>query len=129
MAASEQTCSNKVAIGNDATGRCAREISPVVRVKFRIDAARLLGVWAVLDGSIVAPGQDDPALTQRECDVILRPSVLCPIDFSGSSRGALRYAGAIAAHFAARLTLLAVNDSLLEQADELSGLGHLAEDT
>jgi nucleotide-binding universal stress UspA family protein len=61
--------------------------------------------------------------------VILRPSVLCPIDFSGSSRGALRYAGTIAAHFGARLTLLAVNDPLLEQADELSGLGHLAEDT
>jgi hypothetical protein len=37
--------------------------------------------------------------------MILRPSVLCPIDFSASSRGALRYAGVIAAHFAARLTL------------------------
>jgi universal stress protein E len=61
--------------------------------------------------------------------MILRPSVLCPIDFSGSSRGALRYAGVIAAHFGARLTLLAVNDPLLEEADELSGPAHLAEDT
>jgi universal stress protein E len=59
----------------------------------------------------------------------LRPSVLCPIDFSGSSRGALRYAGAIAAHFGARLTLLAVNDPLLEEADEFAGPAHLAEDT
>jgi nucleotide-binding universal stress UspA family protein len=61
--------------------------------------------------------------------MILRPSVLCPIDFSGSSRGALRYAGVIAAHFGARLTLLAVNDPLLEEADHVSGPAHLAEDT
>jgi universal stress protein E len=61
--------------------------------------------------------------------MILRPSVLCPIDFSGSSRGALRYAGVIAAHFGARLTLLAVNDPLLEEADQFSGPAHLAEDT
>src|SRR5918995_2927254 len=61
--------------------------------------------------------------------MILRPSVLCPIDFSGSSRGALRYAAAIASHFGARLTLLAVNDPLLEEADEFSGPAHLAEDT
>jgi universal stress protein E len=61
--------------------------------------------------------------------MILRPSVLCPIDFSASSRGALRYAGVIAAHFAARLTLLAVNDPLLAEADEFSGPAHLAEDT
>ncbi|MGH9308397.1 MAG: universal stress protein [Vicinamibacterales bacterium] len=59
----------------------------------------------------------------------LRPSVLCPVDFSDSSRGALRYAGAIAAHFGARLTLLAVNDPLLEEADEVAGSAQLAEDT
>ena len=61
--------------------------------------------------------------------MILRRSVLCPIDFSGSSRGALRYAGAIAAHFGARLTLLAVNDPLLHEADQFEGPAHLAEDT
>ena len=61
--------------------------------------------------------------------MILRPSVLCPIDFSASSRGALRYAGILAAHFGARLTLLAVNDPLLEEADEFAGPAHLAEDT
>ena len=61
--------------------------------------------------------------------MILRPSVLCPVDFSASSRGALRYAGAIASHFGARLTLLAVNDPLLEEADEVAGSAHLAEDT
>ena len=61
--------------------------------------------------------------------MISTPSILCPIDFSPSSRGALRYAGLIAAHFAARLTLLAVNDPLLEEADEFAGPAHLAEDT
>ena len=52
-----------------------------------------------------------------------KPSVLCPLDFSESSRGALRYAGAIAAHFGSPLTLLAVNDPLLDEAAELTG-GH-----
>jgi nucleotide-binding universal stress UspA family protein len=56
-------------------------------------------------------------------------SVLCPIDFSDGSGGALRYAAAIAAHFGARLTLLAVNDPLLQEADELGGVSHLTEDT
>jgi nucleotide-binding universal stress UspA family protein len=60
----------------------------------------------------------------------LRPSVLCPIDFSDNARGALRYAAAIAAHFQTPLTLLAVNDPLLEEAAALSaGPAHLAEDT
>ena len=61
--------------------------------------------------------------------MILQPSVLCPIDFSESSRGALRYAGAVAAHFGARLTLLAVTDPLLQEADQIEGPSHLAEDT
>jgi nucleotide-binding universal stress UspA family protein len=57
-------------------------------------------------------------------------SVLCPIDFSESSRGALRYAGTIATHFGARLTLLAVNDPLLGEAAELAGgEAHLVQDT
>lgn len=59
----------------------------------------------------------------------VRLSVLCPVDFSDSSRGALRYAAALAAHFGARLTLLAVNDPLLEEADEVAGTARLAEDT
>jgi nucleotide-binding universal stress UspA family protein len=58
-----------------------------------------------------------------------RPSVLCPIDFSESSRGALRYAAAIAAHFGVRLTLLAVNDPLLQEADAIAGVAHLTADT
>jgi nucleotide-binding universal stress UspA family protein len=37
--------------------------------------------------------------------------VLCPVDFSDASRGALRYAAAIAEHFYAVLTVLSVNDS------------------
>ena len=48
-------------------------------------------------------------------------AILCPVDFSEPSRGALRYAAAIAAHFRARLTLLTVNDPLLEQAADMSG--------
>ena len=48
-----------------------------------------------------------------------RPSILCPIDFSSASRGALRYAIAIADRFGARLTLLAVNDPILTEAAEL----------
>jgi nucleotide-binding universal stress UspA family protein len=43
-------------------------------------------------------------------------SVLCPIDFSDPSRSALRYGIAIANHFGARLTLLAVDDPLLVEA-------------
>lgn len=56
-------------------------------------------------------------------------SILCPIDFSDSSRGALKYAAAIAAHFGTVLTLLTVNDPLLVEADEMAhGAGRLAED-
>ena len=61
--------------------------------------------------------------------MILQPSILCPIDFSESSRGALRYAGAVAAHFGARLTLLAVTDPLLKEAEEFEGPARLTEDT
>jgi nucleotide-binding universal stress UspA family protein len=48
--------------------------------------------------------------------MILRPSVLCPVDFSDASRGALRYAAAVAEHFCARLTVLTINDPVLEVA-------------
>jgi nucleotide-binding universal stress UspA family protein len=59
-----------------------------------------------------------------------KPVVLCPVDLSESSRGALRYAATIAAHFGADLTLLAVNDSLLgEAADLASGPGYLVAET
>ena len=49
----------------------------------------------------------------------LRPSILCPIDFSDASAGALRYAAAIAAHFATRLVVLTVEDPLLTEAADL----------
>ena len=48
--------------------------------------------------------------------MVLRASVLCPIDFSNASRGALRYAAALADHFGATLTVLTVNDPLLADA-------------
>jgi universal stress protein A len=46
-------------------------------------------------------------------------TILCPIDFSTASRGALRYAIAIAEHFGGRVTLLTVTDPLLREAAEL----------
>jgi nucleotide-binding universal stress UspA family protein len=49
----------------------------------------------------------------------VRPSILCPIDFSEASIGALRYAAAIADHFATRLIVLSVEDPLLTQAADL----------
>lgn len=57
-------------------------------------------------------------------------SVLCPIDFSEPSRSALVYAGAIADHFAARLTVLAVDDPFLAEAAASAGMSpSLAEET
>lgn len=62
--------------------------------------------------------------------MVRAPSVLCPVDFSDNSRGALRYAAAIASHLGARLTLLAVNDPLLVEATHLAaGPDRLVEDT
>jgi nucleotide-binding universal stress UspA family protein len=49
----------------------------------------------------------------------VRPSILCPLDFSDGSAGALRYAAAIASHFATRLILLTVEDPLLTEAADL----------
>lgn len=45
-----------------------------------------------------------------------RPSLLCPVDFSDASRGALRYAAMLAEHVRAPLTVLAVDDPFLTQA-------------
>ena len=56
-------------------------------------------------------------------------TVVCPIDFSQASRGALKYAVAIASHVGAGLTLLTVNDPLLVEASEMTdGPGRLAAD-
>jgi nucleotide-binding universal stress UspA family protein len=49
----------------------------------------------------------------------VRPSVLCPIDYSEGSAAALRYAAAIAEHFVTRLILLTVEDPLLSTAMDL----------
>lgn len=49
------------------------------------------------------------------------PSVLCPVDFSEPSRAALCYASAVADHFGARLTVLAVDDPLLAEVAASSG--------
>jgi nucleotide-binding universal stress UspA family protein len=49
----------------------------------------------------------------------VRPSILCPIDFSDASAGALRYAAALARHFVTRLIVLTVEDPLLTAAMDL----------
>ena len=49
----------------------------------------------------------------------IRPSILCPIDFSGASSGALRYAAAVATHFATRLIVLSVEDPFLTESIDL----------
>lgn len=43
-------------------------------------------------------------------------TVLCPVDFSDASRGAIHFAATIATHFGARLIVLAVEDPLLTEA-------------
>ena len=43
-------------------------------------------------------------------------SILCPVDFSEHSRNALRWAGAFAARFQSRLTVISVVDPLLAEA-------------
>jgi universal stress protein A len=55
------------------------------------------------------------------------PTIVCPVDFSVASRGALRYAIAIAEHFGARLSVITVNDPVLAEAADLQfGAGWLA---
>ena len=49
----------------------------------------------------------------------IRPSILCPIDYSDASAGALRYAAAVAEHFFTRLVVLVVEDPLLTTALDL----------
>jgi universal stress protein A len=59
-----------------------------------------------------------------------RPSILCPVDFSDASRGALRYAAAVAAHFGATLIVMTVEDPLLTEAIDLgTGVVWKPEDT
>ena len=56
-------------------------------------------------------------------------TILCPIDFSEPSRGALRYAAIAASYTGESLTLLTVNDPLLEQAAAMAnGAGTLDAD-
>src|SRR4029079_12002398 len=50
-----------------------------------------------------------------------RVSVLCPINFSGASLGALRYAAAIAERFDGELTVMTVEDPLLASMDAAAG--------
>ena len=58
---------------------------------------------------------------------MLRRSIVCPIDFSEASRGALRYGAAIAEHFFAELVVVAVDDPLLDDASTITyGTGTLA---
>ena len=49
----------------------------------------------------------------------VKPSILCPVDFSDASAGALRYAAAVATHFGTRLIVLTVEDPMLTEALDL----------
>ena len=62
---------------------------------------------ANLPGTCVAANVDHWTL---EAVMDVRPSILCPVDFSDGSAGALRYAAAVASHFATRLIVLTVED-------------------
>src|SRR5262249_6418683 len=46
-------------------------------------------------------------------DAVMRPSILCPVDFSAHSRRALRYAATLAARSEGTLAVLFVEDPLL----------------
>jgi nucleotide-binding universal stress UspA family protein len=50
----------------------------------------------------------------------VRPSVLCPVDYSDGSAAALRYAAAIAEHFVTRLIVLTIEDPLLLTAEDVA---------
>jgi nucleotide-binding universal stress UspA family protein len=54
----------------------------------------------------------------------VRPSILCPIDYSSASAGALRYAAAVAEHFVTRLIVLTVEDPLTTVAMDLGTGAH-----
>jgi nucleotide-binding universal stress UspA family protein len=54
----------------------------------------------------------------------VRPSILCPIDYSDASAGALRYAAAVAEYFVARLIVLTVEDPMLTAALDLGTGSH-----
>lgn len=54
----------------------------------------------------------------------LRPSILCPIDYSDASAGALRYAAALARHFLTRLIVITVEDPMLTTALDLGSGVH-----
>ena len=49
----------------------------------------------------------------------IHSTILCPVDFSEASAGALRSAAAIAAHLGTRLVVLTVEDPLLTEAVDL----------
>jgi nucleotide-binding universal stress UspA family protein len=58
--------------------------------------------------------------------MVRHPSVVCAVDFSEASRGALRYAAALAEHFQGDLTVVTVDHPLLvEAADAARGKGWL----
>jgi nucleotide-binding universal stress UspA family protein len=48
--------------------------------------------------------------------MVRHPAVVCAVDFSNASQGALRYAAALAEHFQGDLTVLTVDDPLLTTA-------------
>lgn len=71
--------------------------------------------------SLVAVGGTSvaPSSVFVEAHMNIRPSILCPIDYSDASAAALRYAAVIAEHFFTRLIVASVDDPLLTAAMDL----------
>src|SRR5207344_1672433 len=64
-----------------------------------------------------------------EAAMTVQPTILCPVDFSTASAGALRYAATVAARVKARVTALAIEDPVLTEALDLgTGIIWRAED-
>lgn len=71
-----------------------------------------------------APRNPGAIAALLEAVMNVRPSILCPIDYSDASAGALRYAAALAEHFVTRLIVLSVEDPLLTTAMDLGTGAH-----
>ena len=101
--------------GNRRTGQAPRQL----RVEIRMHGFGAIGRWGLFreqgnfprSGShaLRVPSSMSPIRGYERCTVIstsevtmtIQPTILCPVDFSTASAGALRYAAFVAAHFKA----------------------------
>jgi universal stress protein A len=84
---------------------------------FSIDSAKTLGRERHVRSAAVNTQPETHGMRDASVPgMMVPPSVLCPVDFSDASRGALRYAVALAEHFYAGVTVLTVDDPFLADA-------------